>query len=104
MRLEEWRAALKMKGLRICRAKTVYLHCDFVGVINDEELQITIEGQVVLQVMKFKYLGLFVPSDEDIDSDLAHRLQVGWCRWRAATGILCDGRLPAKLKEDFAGL
>ncbi|XP_076895715.1 uncharacterized protein LOC143548420 [Bidens hawaiensis] len=90
-----------MKGLRISRAKTEYLRCDFSGVIDDEEVQINIEGQVVPQVTKFKYLGSFVQSDGEIDSDVAHRVQVGWCRWRAATGVLCDKRFPAKLKGRF---
>ncbi|XP_076947528.1 uncharacterized protein LOC143619496 [Bidens hawaiensis] len=65
-----------MKGLRISRAKTEYLQCDFGGVTDDEEVHITIEGQVVPQVTKFKYLGSFVHSDGKIDSDVAHRVQI----------------------------
>ncbi|XP_035836132.1 uncharacterized protein LOC118489676 [Helianthus annuus] len=45
------------------------------GVDNDEDFQITIDGQVVPQVNKFK--------------------------WRAATGVLCDKRFPTKLKGKF---
>ncbi|XP_076904920.1 uncharacterized protein LOC143560516 [Bidens hawaiensis] len=85
MRLEEWRTALERKGLRISSSKTEYLHCDFGGANDNEDIQITIEGQVVPQVTKFKYLGSFVQNDGELDSDVALRLQVGWCRWRAAT-------------------
>ncbi|XP_076929012.1 uncharacterized protein LOC143593189 [Bidens hawaiensis] len=74
MRLEEWRYALEMKGLRISHAKTEYLHCDFEWVIDDEEVQINIEGQVVPWVTKFKYLHSFVQSDGEIHSDVAHRV------------------------------
>ncbi|XP_035837090.1 uncharacterized protein LOC110892492 [Helianthus annuus] len=76
-RLEEWRATLEGRGLRISRSKTEYLYCDFSGVDNDEDIQITIDGQVVPHVTKFKYLGSFVQKDREIDSDVAHRIQVG---------------------------
>ena len=80
-------AALEGKGLRISRSKTEYLHCDFGGTTNVDDTQLTIDGQVVPQVTKFKYLGSFVQTDGEIDSDVAHRIQAGWCRWRAATGF-----------------
>ncbi|XP_076907818.1 uncharacterized protein LOC143564429 [Bidens hawaiensis] len=87
MRLEEWRSALESKGLKISQSKTEYLYCDFGGVNDDEDVQIAIEGQEVPQSTKFKYLGSFVQSDGAIDSDVAHRVQAGWCKWRAATGV-----------------
>ncbi|XP_076932153.1 uncharacterized protein LOC143597557 [Bidens hawaiensis] len=77
-RLEEWRVALEDKGLRISRSKTEYLCCDFSGVGDSEDTQITIEDQVVLQITKFKYLGSFVQSNGEIDSDVTHRIQAGW--------------------------
>lgn len=59
-RLEDWQAALEGKGLRISRSKTEYLYCDFSGVDHGDETLITIDGQMVPQSTKFKYLGLFV--------------------------------------------
>ncbi|KAD4179745.1 hypothetical protein E3N88_28336 [Mikania micrantha] len=99
-RLEEWRLALERKGLRISRSKTEYLYYNFSGSISEEN-QVTIGDQEVPKTTKFKYLGSFVQSDGDIDSDVAHRVQAGWKKWRAATTILCDKRFPEKLKGKF---
>ncbi|XP_076938903.1 uncharacterized protein LOC143607281 [Bidens hawaiensis] len=87
------RAALKDKGLRISRSKTEYLHCDFSGAGDARDSQITIRDQVVPQATKFKYLGSYVQRNGEIDNDVTHRIQAGWCWWRAATGVLSDRRL-----------
>ncbi|GKE90130.1 hypothetical protein Tco_1567605, partial [Tanacetum coccineum] len=36
-----------------------------------------------------------------IEDDVTHRIQVGWLKWRAATGIMCDKKVPLKLKGKF---
>jgi hypothetical protein len=40
-------------------------------------------------------------KDEDIDKDLSHRIKVDWLKWRQASGVLCDPRVPLKLKGKF---
>ena len=39
--------------------------------------------------------------DGDIDEDVSHRIKVGWMKWRQASGVLCDKRIPHKLKDKF---
>ena len=39
--------------------------------------------------------------DRDIDEDVSHRIKVGWMKWRQASGILYDKRVPLKLKGKF---
>jgi hypothetical protein len=37
----------------------------------------------------------------DIDEDLIHRIKASWLKWRQASGVLCDPRVPLKLKGKF---
>jgi hypothetical protein len=30
----------------------------------------------------------------DIDEDVRHRISAGWLKWRQASGVLCDKRVP----------
>jgi hypothetical protein len=39
--------------------------------------------------------------DGDIDEDVSHRIKTGWIKWRKASGVLCDKRVPQKLKDKF---
>ncbi|XP_057550451.1 uncharacterized protein LOC130828482 [Amaranthus tricolor] len=72
-KLDEWRAELESKGLRISRTKTEYLRCNFSGSV--------------------------IQSNGEIDEDVTHRVRAGWLKWRAATGVLCDKKFPARLKD-----
>jgi hypothetical protein len=101
VRLEEWRIALERKGLRISRSKTEYLFCNFSGGIDEENTQITIGGQAVPQTTKFKYLGSFVQCDGDIDCDVAHRVQAGWCKWRAGHMHSVRREIPREIKREI---
>jgi hypothetical protein len=37
----------------------------------------------------------------DIDQDVSHRIKAGWLKWHQASGVLCDPRVPLKLKDKF---
>ena len=62
---------------------------------------VSLDGQVVVQKDTFRYLGLVLQKDGDIDEDVRHRIPTGWLKWRQASGILCDRRVPQKLKGKF---
>ncbi|KAM3242567.1 hypothetical protein ACQJBY_054912 [Aegilops geniculata] len=40
-------------------------------------------------------------EDGGIDEDVNHRIKAGWMKWRQASGILYDKRVPQKLKGKF---
>ncbi|KAG5613725.1 hypothetical protein H5410_013549 [Solanum commersonii] len=37
----------------------------------------------------------------DIDDDVTHRIGVAWMKWRLASGVLCDKKIPPRLKGKF---
>ena len=71
------------------------MRCDF-GTIH-EKGDSSLEGQVV----PFRYLGSMLQRDVDIAEDVSHRIETGWMKWRQASGVLYDKRVPQKLKSKF---
>jgi hypothetical protein len=91
---------LKAKGFRISRAKKEYIKCDFSATIQ-EEGDVRLDGQVVSKKDTFRYLGSMPQKNGDIDEDVSHRIKAGWLKWREVSGVLCDPRVPLKLKGKF---
>jgi hypothetical protein len=91
---------LKAKGFRHSRSKTDYMKCDF-SATRQEEGDVRLNGQVVPKKDTFRYLGSMLQKNGDIDEDVSHRIKAGWLKWRQASGVLCDLRVPLKLKCKF---
>lgn len=52
---------------------------------------------VVPKKDSFKYLGLFIQSNEEIN-DVTHRMGVEWTKWRLAFGIVFDKKGSHKVR------
>ncbi|XP_071694412.1 uncharacterized protein [Rutidosis leptorrhynchoides] len=101
-RLEQWRVALESNGLPISRQKTEYLRCDFDRIIEQEDgVNIYIGDQILHPQTSFRYLGSMLHKSGRIDEDVSHRIKVGWMKWRAATGVLCDKKIPPKAEREI---
>ncbi|MES6371410.1 hypothetical protein U6J70_12350, partial [Cutibacterium acnes] len=62
---------------------------------------VKIDNQDIPQSDHFRYLGSIMHKEGDIVDDVAHRIRAGWLKWRGASRVLCDKRIPLKLKGKF---
>jgi hypothetical protein len=100
-RLETWRQALEAYGFRLSRSKKEYMECNFSGRRSRSTLEVKVGDHIIPQVTQFKYLESIVQNDGEIEADVSHRIQAGWLKWRRASRVLCDKRVPLKLKGKF---
>ena len=52
----------------------------------------------VPRVKEFKYLGSTVQESGGCEREVKKRVQAGWNGWRKVSGVICDRRLPARVK------
>ncbi|XP_047250071.1 uncharacterized protein LOC124885862 [Capsicum annuum] len=100
-KLEVWRQTLESKGFRVSRSKTEYVECKFNDVRRENEVVVKLEAQEVCKRDNFKYLGFVIQSNGEIDEDVSHRIGAEWMKWKLAAGVLCDKKVPPKLKGKF---
>ena len=93
-RLESWKYALERRGMKVSRSKTEYL-CINAG--NDDET-VKMEDTKVPRVKEFKYLETTVQESGGCEREVKKRVQAGWNGWRRVSGVICDRRLPARVK------
>ena len=93
-RLESWKYALERRGIKVSRSKTEYL-CINGG--NDDET-VKMDDAKVPRVKEFKYLGSTVQECGGCEREVKKRVQAGWNGWRRVSGVICNRRLPARVK------
>ena len=93
-RLESWRYALERRGMKVSRSKTKYL-C--INGRNDNKT-VKMENTKVPRVKEFKYLGSTVQESGGCEREIKKRVQAGWNGWRRVSGVICNKRLPARVK------
>ena len=93
---------LERRGLKVStdRSKAEYL-CINQG--NDKKT-VKMGDKKVPRVKEFKYLGLTVKESGSCEKDVKRRVQAKWNRWRKVSGVICDRRLPARVKGKMYSL
>ena len=56
------------------------------------------EDAKVPRVKEFKYLGSAVQESNGCEREVKKRVQAGWNGWRRVSGVICNKRLPARVK------
>ena len=59
---------------------------------------VKMQGEEVAKVEDFKYLGSTVQSNGECGREVKKRVQAGWNGWRRMSGVICDRRVPARVK------
>ncbi|KAK3564694.1 hypothetical protein QTP86_024843 [Hemibagrus guttatus] len=92
--LERWRFVLERRGMKVSRSKTEYM------CVNESEGSGTVrlQGEEVMKVQEFKYLGSTVQSNGECGKEVKKRVQAGWNGWRKVSGVLCDRKISARIK------
>lgn len=90
---QQWNDRLGEFGLRLNIKKTEYMECG-----TQTNGTVRIDGEDLKKVEKFKYLGSLICSNGDSLPDARKRVNAAWMKWRQVTGVLCDLRIPLRLK------
>ena len=56
------------------------------------------KGVELKQVKRFKYLGTEIATEGGATEAVKQRIKKAWTKWREITGIVCDQKMPKKLK------
>ena len=92
--LERWRYALERRGMKVSRSKTEYMCMNGSG-----NGKICLQKEELKKVNEFKYLGTTVVSNGEYGREVKNRIQAGWSSWRRVSAVICDRRVPAKVKD-----
>jgi hypothetical protein len=76
------------------------MRCQF-SEENLDDGDVSLDGRVVPINDTFRYLGSILQNEGEVDEDVSHRIRAGWVKWRRASGVICDKKVPNKLKSKF---
>ena len=99
-----WRRALEDRGMRISRPKTQFIDFQFGEDNGQGRGPVKILGDELQRVHHFKYLGSSVEETGGMTTEISQRVSAAWANWKRCSGVLCDIRMPVKLKPEGEGL
>ena len=98
LRLERLRECMEKNGFKVSRAKTEHLQTteetDPVGMKSYKETEMV----NMPTVQYFKYLGTTIYRRGGASKDVESRVAKAWSKWRELSGVICDKKVPTKLK------
>ncbi|KAF3625198.1 Two-component response regulator ARR22 [Capsicum annuum] len=100
-KLEVLRQTLESKGFRLSRSKMEYMEYKFSNLRQEDEVVVRLDSQDICKRDRFKYLESMIQGNDEIGEDVSNRIGAGWMKWRLASRVLCDRKVPLKLKDKF---
>ena len=88
-----WKGTLENGGLKLNVSKTKYMECR-----SPDSSTIHIGPELAFKSEEFRYLGSFMHESVGIDHDVYSQISAAWAKWREVTGMVCDRRIPPRLK------
>ena len=80
-------------------AKTEYMRCTTLHKwYREQRVEVRLDGEVIKNTDGFKYFGSTITVDGSEEREVPRRIQAGWKNWSEVSGVLCDRRMPVKLK------
>jgi hypothetical protein len=98
-KLKLWKESLESTGFKISRTKIEYMHYNFSNNRDINEEVVKIDDKEIPENDNFRYLGSIIHENGEIKKDVEHWIKAGWMKWRCGSGVLCDRRIPIKLKR-----
>ncbi|KAH9401136.1 hypothetical protein TYRP_002727 [Tyrophagus putrescentiae] len=95
---QEWGSRLQQFGLKLNVEKSEFLATN-PPVTLAADVSVAVGGVSLVRSSNFKYLGSILSSDGCSKADVGARVSLSWNKWRSVTGVLCDKRMPMKLKS-----
>ena len=96
-----WRQTLESRDFKLSRSKMEYMECKFSKQRIRDYSIVVLNWQEIPMTSQFRYLGFIIQKDDEISSDINHKIQVGWLKWRRTTWVLCGHNILLWLKEKF---
>ena len=94
-----WTRRLEKYGLKVSRAKTVYMVTKFSKENSDVQGEVTVGGSALQTVTSFRYLGSLIHNSGSVEEEVRSRVSAAWSKWREVSGIVCDKKMPLRLKS-----
>ena len=96
--LDTWRRALEDRGMMISRPKAQSIDFKFGQDNGQGREPVKFLVEELQRVHLFKYLGASVEETGGMTTESSQRVSAAWENWKICSGVLCDRRMPVKLK------
>ena len=87
------------RPIRKTSTKTVYMPSNDYDNNSRNYEEIQLWDDKLNTVTTFKYLGLIFDSNGEAERGINNRVKLAWMKWKQLTGVLCDKKVPIKLKD-----